>query len=67
MKIYSLTYAERNTFSIVQYVIIAMREQGKSEKEIIQYHNEALSGDFDTTINVSENMICQLNKNIKAT
>ena len=64
MNKYSLTYAERSTFPIVQYVIVAMRKQGKLEKEIIQYHNEALSGDFDTTIDVSESMLCELNKNV---
>jgi len=62
MEKYSLVGINGNAFAIMDYVIEAMRECNKTEKEILQYKEEAMSSDYNNLLYVSADMIEELNE-----
>lgn len=60
-KNYSLVGIDGNAFSIMAYVVRAMKENKFSKEEIKGYQEEAMSGDYDNLLMVSMNMIDRIN------
>lgn len=60
MNKYSLEGLNGNAFSILSYVALALRKEGKKYL-IKQYHEEAVQGDYDNLLQVSLRYIDVLN------
>ena len=58
---YSLVGIDGNAFSIMGYVIKAMRKEGKTKEEIDAYSGIAMSGDYDNLLSASQTIIEELN------
>lgn len=61
MKEYSLVGINRNAFSVMGYVKRYMKETGLSESEQSDYTKEAMSGDYNNLLRVSQDVITKLN------
>ena len=59
---YDLVGVDGNAFSVMAYVVNAMREQGFSREEQKNYQNAAMSGSYDNLLAVSFEMIEQCNE-----
>lgn len=57
---YSLKGINGNAFSILSYVALALKKEGKKHL-IRQYHEEAVQGDYDNLLQVSLRYIDVLN------
>ena len=63
MSRYSLIGVDGNAFSIMAYVVQAMKACKMSKSDIASYKKEAMSGDYDNLIAVSNDMIDCCNHN----
>ena len=59
---YSLVGIDGNAFSVMGYVTNAMKAEGMSKQEISDYRKNAMSGDYNNLLSVSQEMINQLNE-----
>lgn len=62
-KKYNLVGVDGNAYSIMGYVMRAMRIEGRTEKDINAYLTLAKSGNYDNLLAVSFAMIDDLNYN----
>lgn len=60
---YSIYGIDGNAFSIMSYVSNCMKKEGKSEKEISDYRNEAMSNTYEELLCLSADIIDELNQN----
>ena len=58
---YSLIGIDGNAFSIMGYVAKAMKDEGLSDSEKSDYTKEAMSGDYNNLLRVSQDVITKLN------
>ena len=58
---YSLVGIDGNAFSIISYVIRAMRECGFSNEEKNEYREDAMSADYNHLLCVSSDIIDKCN------
>ena len=61
MKPYSLVGINANAFNIMAYVKSCMQKERKSQEEIKNYLNDAMSSNYDHLLYVSNEMIDKLN------
>lgn len=61
MKPYDLVGVDGNAFSVMGYVSNAMRRSGFTKKEIDDYHNDAMSSDYNHLLAVSVEMVDTVN------
>lgn len=59
---YDLVGIDGNAFSVMGYVLRAMRECNFSKEEQSEYQNEAKSGDYDNLLCVSVEMLDKCNE-----
>lgn len=59
---YTLVGIDGNAFSVMGYVSKCMRQEGMSREEIENYRKEAMSGDYNNLLVVSQEMIEFLNE-----
>ena len=60
-KKFSLVGVDGNAFSVMAYVKTAMREAGFSRKEMSEYIEDCMRGDYDRLLILSEEMIERCN------
>lgn len=60
---YDLVGVDGNAYSIMAYVVKAMRKEGKSEEEINSYYKKATSKDYRHLLYISIKIIDELNEN----
>ena len=60
-KKFSLVGVDGNAFSVMAYVKTAMREAGFSRKEMSEYMEDCMRGDYDRLLILSEEMIERCN------
>ena len=60
-KKFSLAGVDGNAFSVMAYVKTAMREAGFSRKEMSEYMEDCMRGDYDRLLILSEEMIERCN------
>ena len=58
---YSLIGVDGNAFAIIGYITRAMKKEGKNNESIEEYRKNAMSGNYDNLLCVSQNMIDELN------
>lgn len=58
---YSLIGIDGNAFSIMGYVAKSMKDEGLSDSEKSDYTKEAMSGDYNNLLRVSQDVITKLN------
>lgn len=58
---YTLIGVDGNAFCIMGYVANAMKQEGKTIKEINDYYDDAKSSDYNHLLSVSIAMIDELN------
>ena len=58
---YTLVGIDGNAFSVMGYVSNCMRQEGMSRQDIENYRKEAMSGDYNNLLAVSQDMIDFLN------
>ena len=63
---YDLVEVDGNAFSVMAYVVNAMREQGFSKQEQKDYRSDAMSGDYDHLLCVSFEMVERCNERAEA-
>lgn len=61
MKEYSLIRIDGNAFSIMGYIKRCMKDEGLSDSEQSDYTKEAMSGDYNNLLRVSQDVITKLN------
>jgi len=61
MEEYSLVGVDGNAFAVMGYVRRAMRTEGKSIDEQNAYTEDAMSGDYDSLLNKSMEVLDELN------
>lgn len=61
MSKYSLIGVNSNAFSIMGYVTKVMKDEGKSPEEVNEYREEAMGGDYNNLLCVSQEVIDELN------
>ena len=59
---YDLVGIEGNAFSVMGYVLKAMKECGMSKEEQSDYQTKAMSGDYNNLLAVSVEMIDKCNE-----
>ena len=59
---YNLVGIDGNAFSVIGYVLKAMRECKMSKEKQTEYQNKAMSGDYDNLLCVSVEMIDKCNE-----
>lgn len=59
---YDLVGIDGNAFSVMGYVLRAMKECGMSKEEQSDYQTKAMSGDYDNLLSVSVEMIDKCNE-----
>lgn len=59
---YDLVGVDGNAFSVMAYVLRAMREQGFSKHEQEDYRSDAMSGDYNHLLCVSFEMVERCNE-----
>ena len=59
---YTLVGVDGNAFSVMGYVSQCMKSEGMSQEEIKQYREDAMSGDYNHLLVVSQEMIEFLNE-----
>jgi hypothetical protein len=59
---YDLVGVDGNAYSVIGYVMRAMRQCKKTKAEIDDYQKDAMSGDYNNLLEVSVAMIDALNK-----
>ena len=59
---YSLVGIDGNAYSIMGYVQHAMREQNFSKQQIKEYSDEAMSGDYNNLLSISNDYIGMCNE-----
>lgn len=62
---YNLVGVNGNAYTIMGYVIRAMRKEGYSDKDVEQYRTDAMSSDYNHLLSVSVKMIGEINYRIK--
>jgi hypothetical protein len=65
MSKYDLVGVNGNAFSVMGYVINAMKECGFSMQEIDAYRADATSGDYDHLLNISFEMVEECNSRVE--
>lgn len=61
---YSLVEVDGNAYSIMGYVIRAMKDSHKTKEEIDAYTNDAMSSNYHHLICVSNDMVDKLNEEL---
>ena len=59
---YNLVGIDGNAYSVMGYVMQAMRRERFSKSEIADYRTDAMSGDYNHLLSVSAEMIDKCNK-----
>jgi len=62
MKDYSLIGVDGNAFSVIGYVVNAMRKEGNTIEERDLFTKEAMSGDYNNLLTFSMNKVNELNE-----
>ena len=62
---YNLVGIDGNAFSVMGYVINAMRKEKKSLKSINEYQEKAMAGDYNDLLCASMDIVDKLNKEIE--
>jgi hypothetical protein len=60
---YDLVGVNDNAFSVMGYVINAMKREGRITDEIDSYRKSVMSGDYNNLLAVSVDMVDSLNEN----
>lgn len=64
---YNLVGINGNAFSVIGYVVNAMKEQHHTTEEIKNYKKDAMSSDYNHLLTVSIEMIDKCNEEYSAT
>ena len=59
---YDLVEIDGNAFSVMGYVVKAMREQGFTKEDQLEYQHDAMSSDYNHLLCVSVDMIDKCNE-----
>lgn len=62
MEKYNLVGIDGNAFSVMGYVMNAMKSEGKTREEINKYREDAMSDDYNHLLSVSVEMIDKLSQ-----
>ena len=58
---YTLVGINGNAHSVMGYVSVCMKREGKTKEQVDAYVKEATAGDYDNLLSVSDIMIDSLN------
>lgn len=67
MKAFNLVSIDGNAFSVMAYVVSAMRKAGYNPSDIQEYQKKATSGDYDMLLCLSMEMIDNCNEKLGLT